>query len=72
VKPWNAVPIVQLTEYSSNRVATGTAEACRKLGTSEQTYDRWRKEYGGLRVNHLTRLKAPELESGRLRTVVAD
>ena len=45
---------------------------CRKLGTSEQTYYRWRKEYGGLRVNHLKRLKALELENSRLRTVVAD
>ena len=44
---------------------------CRKLGTSEQTYYRWRKEYGGLRVNHLKRLKALELEHSRLRTVVA-
>ena len=48
------------------------AEVCRKLGTSEQTYYRWRKEYGGLRVNHLKRLKALELENRRLRTVVAD
>ena len=48
------------------------AEVCRKLRTSEQTYYRWRKEYGGLRVNHLKRLKALELENSRLRTVVAD
>ena len=48
------------------------AEVCRKLGTSEQTYYRWRKEYGGLRVHHLKRLKTLELEHGRLRTVVAD
>ena len=44
------------------------AEVCRKPGTSEQTYYRWRREYGGLRVNHLKRLKALELENGRLRT----
>ena len=44
----------------------------RKLGTSEQTYYRWRKEYEGLRVNHLKRLKALELENRRLRTVIAD
>ena len=48
------------------------AEVCRKLGTSEKTYYRWRKEYGGLRVNHLKRLKALELEHSRLRTAVAD
>ena len=45
---------------------------CRKLGTSEQTYSRWRKEYGGLRVDHLKRLKALELEHRRLRSVIAD
>ena len=49
-----------------------TAEVVRKLGITEQTYYRWRKEYGGLRVNHLKRLKALELENSRLRTVVAD
>ncbi len=48
------------------------AEVCRKLGTSEQTYYRWRKEYGGLRVDHLKRLKAVEFENRRLRTVIAD
>jgi len=48
------------------------AEVCRKLGTSEQTYYRWRKEDGRLRVTHLKRLKALELENDRLRTVVAD
>ena len=48
------------------------AEVCRKLGTSEQTYYRWRKEDGGLRVNHLKRLKALQFENSRLRTVVAD
>ena len=49
-----------------------TAEVCRKLGTSEQTSYRWRKEDGGLRVDHLKRLKALELENRRLRTVIAD
>ena len=44
----------------------------RKLGTSEQTYYRWRKEYGGLRVNHPKRLKALEVENPRLGTVVAE
>ena len=48
------------------------AVAIRGIGVTEQTYYRWRKEYGGLRVNHLKRLKVLELENGRLRTVVAD
>ena len=47
-------------------------QVCKKLGISEQTYYRWRKEYEGLRVNHLKRLKALELENRRLRTVIAD
>ena len=53
-------------------MARPSRRVCRKLGTSEQTYYRWRKEYGGLRVNHLKRLSVLELENRRLRTVVAD
>lgn len=37
-------------------------DACRKLGITEQTYDRWRKEYGGLRVDQAKRLKGLEHE----------
>ncbi len=48
------------------------AEVCRKLGTTEQTYYRWRKEYGGVRLDHVKRLKALEVENRRLRMVVAD
>ncbi len=47
-------------------------EACRKAGVSEQTYDRWRKEYGGLRVDQAKRLKELEQENGRLKKLVAD
>jgi putative transposase len=41
-------------------------EACRKLGITEQTYYRWKKEYGGLRVDQAKRLKALEQENARL------
>jgi putative transposase len=44
-----------------------TPEVVRKLGISEQTYYRWRKEYGGLRVDQARRLKELERENGRLR-----
>ena len=47
-------------------------EACRKLGITEQTYDRWKKEYGGLRVDQAKRLKALEQENLRLKRIVAD
>jgi putative transposase len=47
-------------------------EACRQLEITEQTYYRWRKEYGGLRVDQARRLKELEQENGRLKRVVAD
>ena len=40
---------------------------CKKLGISEQTYDRWRKEYGGLRLDQAKRLKELERENTRLK-----
>ena len=47
-------------------------EASRKLGVTEQTYYRWRKEYGGMRVNQARRLKELEKENSRLKKLVAD
>lgn len=47
-------------------------EVCRKLGISEQTYYRWRKEYGGMRVDQAKRLKELEQENTRLKKLVAD
>ena len=49
-----------------------TAEVVRKLGITEQTYYRWRKEYGGLRLDQAKRLKALEKENARLKKLVAD
>ena len=48
------------------------AQVCRKLEIHEQTYYRWRKEYGGLRVDQAKRLKALEQENGRLKKMVAE
>jgi transposase-like protein len=48
------------------------AEVCRKLGISEQTYYRWRKEYGGMRVDQARRLKELEQENARLKKPVAN
>jgi putative transposase len=47
-------------------------EASRKLGVTEQTYYRWRKEYGGMRVEQARRLQELEKENGRLKRLVAD
>ena len=45
---------------------------CKKLGVSEQTYYRWRKEYGGLRLDQTKRLKELERENTQLKNLVAD
>ena len=47
-------------------------EVSRKLGVTEQTYYRWRKEYGGMRVEQARRLKDLEKENSRLKKLVAD
>jgi len=47
-------------------------EASRKIGVTEQTYYRWRKEYGGMRVEQAKRLKDLEKENVRLKKLVAD
>ena len=48
------------------------SEVSRKLGITDQTYYRWRKEYGGMRVDQAKRLKELELENIRLKKLVAD
>ena len=48
------------------------SEASRKIGITEQTYYRWRKEYGGLRIEQAKRLKSLEKENARLKKLVAD
>ena len=48
------------------------SEVCRKLGVTEQTYYRWRKEYGGLTRDQVKRLRELEQENARLKKLVAD
>jgi len=45
---------------------------CRQLGLTEQTYYRWRKEYGGIRLDQAKRLKELEKENAQLRKIVTD
>ena len=56
-------------ELAKGRTA---GEVCRKIGVTEQTYYRWRKEYGGLRLDQAKRLKALEKENVRLKKLVAE
>jgi transposase-like protein len=48
------------------------SEVCRKIGITQQTYYRWRKEYGGMGVSQAKRLKDMEKENQRLKKLVAD
>ncbi len=47
-------------------------EVCKQLGITDQTYYRWRKEYGDLRTDQARRLRELERENGRLKRVVVD
>lgn len=65
--------IVKLREIEVlNNQGHAIAEACRQAGISEQTYYRWRKEYGGMNTSEAKRLKELEKENERLKRLVAD
>jgi|TARA_R100000365_G_C2731504_1_gene61691 transposase-like protein len=49
-----------------------TGQAVRSIGVTEQTYYRWRKEYGGLQVGQAKRMKDMEMENRRLRKAISD
>ena len=51
---------------------TTVASACKKLEITDQTYYRWRREYGGLKVDQAKRLKALEKENARLKKLLAE
>jgi len=65
------IGILRQIEVESSK-GTAVAEACRQVGITEQTYYRWRREYGGLKLDQAKRLKALELENSRLKRLVAD
>jgi putative transposase len=48
------------------------ADVCRKLGIVENTFYRWKSQYGGMEVSEAVRLKALELENNKLKRMVAD
>ncbi len=63
------ISVRQRFVYSEGKTV---GEVSRELGVSEQTYYRWRKEYGGMEVDQVRRLKELEQENGRLKRLVAD
>ncbi len=73
-KRYTAEQIITKLREAEVELAKGqtTPQVCKKLGITEQTYYRWRKEYGGLRVDQAKRLKELEQENARLKKLVAD
>ena len=69
--PEQIINKVREAEILLNQGAT-VGEASKKIGVTEQTYYRWRKEYGGMRVEQAKRLKGLEKENARLKKLVAD
>ncbi len=73
-KRYTAEQIITKLREAEVELAKGqtTPQVCKKLGISDQTYYRWRKEYGGLRVDQAKRLKQRVHENARLKKLVAD
>ena len=73
-KRHSAEQIIHKLREAEVRLAQGQAvdEVCKQLEITAQTYYRWRKEYGGLRVDQARRLKDLERENGRLKVLVAE
>ena len=73
-KKHTAEQIVSLLRQIEVGTANGklTPQACKEVGITEQTYYRWRKEFGGLQVDQARRLKELEKENSRLRRLVTE
>ncbi len=72
-KKHTAEQIVNLLRQVEVSEANGKTvpQACKEAGIVEQTYYRWRKEYGGLKVDQAKRLKELERENGKLKRLVS-
>jgi len=70
-KPEEIIAKLREVEVRLNQGDT-TGQAVRAIGVTEQTYYRWRKEYGGMGVDQARRLKDLEKENQRLRQAVSD
>ncbi len=66
--------IIHMLREAEIKLAGGkrVGEICRELGISEQSYYRWRKEYGGMQVSQAKKLKDLERENTRLKKLVAE
>jgi transposase-like protein len=66
--------IISKLREAEVKLAKGTAvgQVCKDLGVTEPTYYRWRKEYGGMKLDQAKRLKELEKENGRLKRLLAE
>ena len=73
-KRHSAEQIVRKLREAEVELARGATvkDACRKLAITEHTYYRWRREYGGLKLNQARKLKQLEKENVRLKKLVAE
>lgn len=70
-KPEQIINMLREAEVALSQGET-IGQVCRRLGVSEQSYYRWRREYGGLKVDQAKRLKDLERENARLRQAVSE
>ena len=73
-KRYSTEQIIQKLREAEVELARGrtVGQACRKISVTEQTYYRWRKEYGGLRLDQAKRLETLEKENARLKKLLAE
>ena len=73
-KRYSPEKIIGMLREAEVALAQGitVGEICRKLSVSEQSYYRWRKQYGGMKISQVKRLKDVERENVRLKKAVAD
>ena len=73
-KRYSPEQIISMLREAEVKISQGMAvgEVSRQLGIAEQTYYRWRKEYGGLKTSQAKKLKVLEKENTRLKKAVAD
>ena len=69
--PEHIIRLLRQAEVLSSQ-GKSVSEISREIGVTENTYYRWRKEYGGMRIDQAKRLRDVERENARLRRAVAD
>ena len=74
MKRYKPEQIVNLLRQIEVEIANGktTPQACKEAEINQQTYYRWRKEYGGLKLDQAKRLKELERENAKLKRLVAE